>query len=72
MSNNTRKDLRQELAATNDAINAVLAGGQNVMITTKAGTRQVTMANYNALIARKNELTRMLGSGVRFGRIHPV
>jgi hypothetical protein len=48
--------MEEELVQINDAIEAVLTGGQSYTISTGGGSRQVTYADYNALVKRREEL----------------
>lgn len=62
MSRN-RQAIRAEVAAIDRAINAVLEGGQNVEVTTAAGTRKVQMADLKTLYAQRDRLRRSLRGG---------
>lgn len=58
-----KQAIRNEIRAIDAAINDVLTGGQNVTVTTAAGTRSVTMANLQALYAQRDRLRRSLRGG---------
>ena len=62
MSRN-RAAIRAEMAAIDKAILAVLNGGQNVEVTTAAGTRKVQMADLKTLYAQRDRLRRSLRGG---------
>lgn len=62
MSRN-RQAIRAEVAAIDRAISAVLEGGQNVEVTTAAGTRKVQMADLKTLYAQRDRLRRSLRGG---------
>jgi hypothetical protein len=68
------KGVEEELARIDTAIEAILAGGQSYTINTGGGSRQVTYADYNALVKRRDELAARiaaangeLGTRVTFG-----
>lgn len=62
MSRN-RAAIRAEMAAIDKAILAILNGGQNVEVTTAAGTRKVQMADLKTLYAQRDRLRRSLRGG---------
>ena len=62
MSRN-RRAILGEIAAIDAAILAVLQGGQNVEVTTAAGTRKVQMADLKTLYAQRDRLRRSLRGG---------
>ena len=55
--------VRAEIAAIDKAILDVLQGGQNVEVTTAAGTRKVQMADLKTLYAQRDRLRRSLRGG---------
>jgi hypothetical protein len=66
--------MEEELAGIDAAIEAILKGGQSFTINTGGGSRQVTYADYGALVKRRDDLrARMaaangeLGTRVTFG-----
>lgn len=58
-----RGAVRAEIAAIDKAILDVLQGGQNVEVTTAAGTRKVQMADLKTLYAQRDRLRRSLRGG---------
>ena len=59
-------DYEAELQEIEAAITAILQVGQSYTLNTGGGSRQVTYANYNELVKRKNELRTMI-AGSRGG-----
>jgi hypothetical protein len=66
--------MEEELAQINEAIDAVMKGGQSFMIDSGGGKRQVTYADYGLLVKRRDELAARiaaanggLGTRVTFG-----
>ena len=57
------EDLENELAELNAAIGAILRGGQSYTINSGGGSRQVTYADYNALIKRRDAIRAQLAAG---------
>jgi hypothetical protein len=61
-------DAENELIQIDEAIDAILKGGQSYTINTGGGSRQVSYADYNALVRRRNELqTQMAAAGGMLG-----
>ena len=61
--------LQDELKQINGAIAHILKGGQSYTINSGGGQRQVTYADYNALVKRKDELEDKIDSSSRsFGQ----
>lgn len=65
-------DLRAELVKVNDAIDAILAGGQSYSIGSGGGTRATTSASLDTLYKRKRDIEYSLyclsgQSGLRVG-----
>jgi hypothetical protein len=61
-------DAENELIQIDEAIDAILKGGQSYTINTGGGSRQVSYADYNALVKRRNELrTQMAAAGGMLG-----
>lgn len=58
-----RQAVLAEIGAIDRAISAVLEGGQNVEVTTAAGTRKVQMADLKTLYAQRDRLRRSLRGG---------
>lgn len=58
-----RRAVLAEIGAIDRAISAVLEGGQNVEVTTAAGTRKVQMADLKTLYAQRDRLRRSLRGG---------
>lgn len=58
-----RRAVLAEISAIDRAISAVLEGGQNVEVTTAAGTRKVQMADLKTLYAQRDRLRRSLRGG---------
>jgi hypothetical protein len=59
----SRRAVQTEIAAIDAAIMAVLEGGQNVEVTTAAGSRKVQMADLKTLYAQRDRLRRSLRGG---------
>jgi hypothetical protein len=66
--------MEEELAQIKTAMEAILKGGQSYTLSTGGGSRQVTYADYNALVKRRDELeyriaaaSGSLGTRVTFG-----
>jgi hypothetical protein len=61
-------EMEEELTKIDAAIEAILSGGQSYTLNTGGGSRQVTYADYNALVKRRNELqTRIAASNGDLG-----
>lgn len=71
MSRN-RRAIQAEINAIDAAILAVLNGGQNVEVTTAAGSRKVQMADLKTLYTQRDRLRRSLRGGPRARQGVPV
>lgn len=59
----SKKAIRAEIAVVDRAILAVLEGGQEVEVTTAAGTRKVKLPSLDALYKQRDRLRRALRGG---------
>lgn len=55
-----KEQLETELSELNSAISAIRKAGQGYMITSGGSTRQVTMADYDKLLAHRSEVRRQI------------
>lgn len=56
----TEVEINEQIAEINDALSAIRKGGQSYTINSGSSTREVTQADYNSLVAEKNQLYRKL------------